>query len=71
MEGTDTRDQWIRARIGALTAPITVPPDNLTLSLLETEQRFSLAFPMARVTLAIIAKLGRERQKFHPLKRMQ
>lgn len=38
---------------------------------LETEQRFSLAFPMARVTLAIIAELGRERQKFHPLKRMQ
>lgn len=33
MEGTDTRDQWIRARIGALTAPITVPPDNLTLFL--------------------------------------
>lgn len=46
MEGTDTRDQWIRARIGALTAPITVPPDNLTLFLPSKRNNgFPLLFP--------------------------
>lgn len=79
-EGTDSRDQWIHdasASIGMPTAPITIPPDNLTPSPFEGSKRnngFPSAFPVARVTLAIIAGetwKGAVRQNFRPSKRMR
>ena len=67
MEAVD-RDRWI----GMLTAPITVNSRQLNPRL-ETEQRFSLAFPICSRDARNYRETwkGAVRQKFRPLKRMQ